>query len=53
MTPVSETYLMDCMDYMRTMPDKYFDLAVVDPPYGGSQLQHSGGQKVWRMVRPL
>ena len=34
MTPVSETYLMDCMDYMRTMPDKYFDLAVVDPPYG-------------------
>lgn len=34
MTPVSETYLMDCMDYMRTIPDKYFDLAVVDPPYG-------------------
>lgn len=24
----------DCMDIMRTYPDKYFDLAVVDPPYG-------------------
>ena len=26
---------MDCMEYMATVPDKYFDLAVVDPPYGG------------------
>lgn len=25
---------MDCMDYMRQFPDKFFDLAVVDPPYG-------------------
>lgn len=25
---------MDCLDYMRSVPDKYFDLAVVDPPYG-------------------
>ena len=28
-------YNMDCMEYMRTLPDKAFDLAVVDPPYGG------------------
>ena len=27
-------YNMDCMEYMRTLPDKVFDLAVVDPPYG-------------------
>ena len=26
-------YNMDCMEYMRTLPDKEFDLAVVDPPY--------------------
>lgn len=26
---------MDCMEYMRTLPDKAFDLAIVDPPYGG------------------
>lgn len=28
-------YNMDCMEYMRSLPDKAFDLAVVDPPYGG------------------
>jgi site-specific DNA-methyltransferase (adenine-specific) len=25
---------IDCMDYMATLPDKAFDLAIVDPPYG-------------------
>ncbi len=24
---------IDCMEYMSTVPDKYFDLAIVDPPY--------------------
>jgi site-specific DNA-methyltransferase (adenine-specific) len=24
---------IDCMEYMRTLPDKAFDLAIVDPPY--------------------
>lgn len=27
-------YNMDCMDGMKEYPDKYFDLAVCDPPYG-------------------
>lgn len=27
-------YNMDCMDGMKLIPDKYFDLAIVDPPYG-------------------
>lgn len=27
-------YNMDCMDGMAQFPDKYFDLAIVDPPYG-------------------
>jgi site-specific DNA-methyltransferase (adenine-specific) len=26
-------YNMDCMEGMRQFPDKYFDLAIVDPPY--------------------
>lgn len=30
----NKTYNMDCMEYMRGVPDKFFDLAVVDPPYG-------------------
>lgn len=32
---MTETYNIDCMEYMRGVPDKAFDLAVVDPPYGG------------------
>ena len=27
-------YNADCMDIMSQYPDKYFDLAIVDPPYG-------------------
>lgn len=27
-------YNMDCMDGMKEFPDDYFDLAIVDPPYG-------------------
>lgn len=27
-------YNMDCMEGMKEYPDKYFDLAIVDPPYG-------------------
>lgn len=28
-------YNMDCMEGMKEFPDNYFDLAIVDPPYGG------------------
>ena len=27
-------YNMDCMEYMKSLPDNAFDLAIVDPPYG-------------------
>jgi site-specific DNA-methyltransferase (adenine-specific) len=30
----SEVHLMDCMEFMRSVPDKFYSLAVVDPPYG-------------------
>lgn len=42
-------YNMDCMEGMKQFPDKYFDLAIVDPPYGGgspeydAQKQRYGG----------
>ncbi|MBO5595824.1 MAG: site-specific DNA-methyltransferase [Bacteroidales bacterium] len=32
--PKSEVYNCDCMDYMKTLPDKAFSLAIADPPYG-------------------
>lgn len=33
---VSEVTNEDCMQMMSRYPDKYFDLSVVDPPYGAS-----------------
>ena len=34
MLELNNLYNMDCMDGMRGFPDKYFDLAIVDVPYG-------------------
>ncbi len=34
--PKIELLNVDCMLYMATLPDKSFDLAVVDPPYGNN-----------------
>ena len=31
---ISDVRNMDCMEFMKQFPDKFFDLAVVDPPYG-------------------
>lgn len=30
----SVAFNADCMEIMKQYPDGYFDLAVVDPPYG-------------------
>jgi site-specific DNA-methyltransferase (adenine-specific) len=30
----SEVHLMDCMEFLRSVPDKFYSLAVTDPPYG-------------------
>jgi site-specific DNA-methyltransferase (adenine-specific) len=27
-------HLIDNMEFMKTIPDKFYDLAIVDPPYG-------------------
>ena len=44
----SEVYNIDCLEYMRTLPDKAFQLAIADPPYGidadRSQKQRAGIQ---------
>jgi site-specific DNA-methyltransferase (adenine-specific) len=42
----STVYLMDCMDFLQQVPEKYFDLAVVDPPYGiNINAECMGGRK--------
>ena len=38
-------YNMDCMEAMREMPDKAFELAIVDPPYGLGDRLTDGGHK--------
>ena len=38
-------YNMDCMEGMKQFPDKYFDLAIVDPPYGDGGGQWSGAER--------
>jgi site-specific DNA-methyltransferase (adenine-specific) len=35
---------MDCMDYMRTIPDNHFELAIVDPPYGIKRFEKPSGK---------
>lgn len=36
-------YNMDCVEGMKQFPDKYFDLAIVDPPYGSGSDENGGG----------
>lgn len=43
---ISEVKNMDCIEYMSQFPDNYFELAIVDPPYGidvTNQSQGKGG----------
>ncbi len=50
---VSEVHNIDCMEFMQSIPDQYFDLAVVDPPYG---IQRSNlgtrKRKGWKSYAP-
>ena len=38
-------YNMDCMEGMKEFPDKYFDLSIVDPPYGININNNMGRRK--------
>ena len=43
MLELNRLYNIDCMEGMKQFPDKYFELAIVDPPYGiGNFVQTSG-----------
>lgn len=52
---------VDCLSYMATLPDKAFDLAIVDPPYNivsqqlrgvGSRIDASGKMNSWNNIKP-
>ena len=54
----SIVYNEDCMELIGRYPDKYFELAVVDPPYGieiensGAHFKKFGKNKGWDKNTP-
>ena len=42
MLELNRVYNIDCMAGMAEFPDGYFDITVVDPPYGGAGFAFSG-----------
>ena len=41
----------DNMDLMKRYPDNYFDLAIVDPPYGIGAVKNIGRRKKWKSYK--
>ena len=58
MLELNKLYKMDCMDGMKQFPDTYFDLAIVDPPYGiditksGRLKKYNGNNANWDNETP-
>lgn len=44
----SEVFNMCCMEGMKNYPDKFFELAIVDPPYGFGVNMNMGRRKMKR-----
>jgi site-specific DNA-methyltransferase (adenine-specific) len=44
-SPSVRFHNVDCMEFMKTIPDKFYDLAIVDPPYGLGKRLVDGGKK--------
>lgn len=58
---MTQAFNRDCMEAMREFPDKFFDLAIVDPPYNivsqqkrgiGSRIDASGKMNDWNNIKP-
>src|SRR5688572_10644101 len=65
MSDNTRVYNQDCMIGMKEFPDKHFDLAIVDPPYGLDEDSHRQNERrsnlakskryhdsVWRQSAP-
>ena len=42
----SEVYNIDCMEFMKDLPDKYFSIGIADPPYGLDKKSTQGSGKL-------
>jgi site-specific DNA-methyltransferase (adenine-specific) len=40
---MNKVHLIDCMEFMKGIPDKYYELAIVDPPYGLERYKSNDG----------
>ena len=49
----NEAYNMDCIEYMRSLPDNVFDIAVCDPPYGKGNDDNLVGGAVRTEIRKV
>lgn len=47
---ISEVYNIDCLEYMKGIPDKFFDLCIADPPYGinAAEMNMGNGNHIWK-----
>jgi|ADGO01.1.fsa_nt_gi DNA modification methylase len=59
--PISIVENRDCMEAMKEFPDKFFELAIVDPPYNivsqqkrgkGSRIDKTGKMNNWNNAKP-
>ena len=44
--PEQLAFNMDCLEALKDVPDKYFDLCIADPPYGLNITGQHGSQTV-------
>jgi site-specific DNA-methyltransferase (adenine-specific) len=54
--PMNKVHLIDCMEFMKGIPDKYYDLCIVDPPYGigeKGQRNVSGNRPTSKWANPV
>ncbi len=56
--PPNNAYCMDCMEAMKQMQDKAFELAIVDPPYGIGEtakraLTRARATSKWNNAKPV
>lgn len=53
---LNKIYNMDCLEFMRDVPDNYFDLVLTDPPYGigisSNPIRQKHNKKDWDDFTP-
>jgi len=57
MMELNRIYNMDCLEYMKTLPDKCVDLCLTDPPYGigisSNPVRQKHAKKDWDSSIPI